>query len=187
LQRNPVRIIDLDETKPELQAVRAAQELLEANYPIVFPCDTMHSLLMRYSAENAKTLHALTGQTAPFTVLLSEDADWQKLAATLSAAQADLVMRAWPGPDRLVLPKSSALAYPEEQTITLSMPALGSNRAFHTLVQLCDFPLLAAPLVRAPGTVIAERTAAAEVFATLEYGFWGEKFTPAAEPQVITV
>lgn len=181
-----MRIIDLDVTKPELQAVRAAQELLEANYPIVFPGDTMHCFLMRYSAENAKSLHSLTGQTRQFPVLLSEDADWQKLAATLSAAQADLVMREWPGPNLLVLPKSSALAYPEGQTITLSMPALGSNRAFHTLVQLCDFPLLAAPLAKGEAPPVADRSAAAEVFAAIEYGFWGEKFTPAAGPRVIS-
>lgn len=61
-----MRVIDLDVTKPELQAVRAAQELLDANYPIVFPCDTMHCILMRYSAENAKSLYELTAQKNTF-------------------------------------------------------------------------------------------------------------------------
>ncbi|MFO1471914.1 MAG: hypothetical protein U1F27_12865 [Turneriella sp.] len=178
-----MRIIDLDVTKPELQAVRAAQELLDANYPIVFPCDTMHCVLMRYSAENAKTLHALTGQTKTFPVLLSEDADWQKLAAP--GAPVDLAMREWPGPNLLVLPKSSAQAYPDGETITLSMPALGSNRAFHTLVQLCDFPLLAAPLAKGEAPAIADRAIAESEFAEIEYGFWGERFSPAAPPQVI--
>lgn len=180
-----MRIIDLDVTKPELQAVRAAQELLDANYPIVFPCDTIHCILMRYSAENAKTLHALTGQIKPFPVLLSEDADWQKLAAP--GAPVDLAMREWPGPNLLVLPKSAAQAYPEGETITLSMPALGSNRAFHTLVQLCDFPLLAAPLAKGETAAITDRSTAENVFSEIEYGFWGERFSPAAPPQVITV
>lgn|GEM_PF-2703022 len=179
-----MRVIDLDVTKPELQAVRAAQELLDANYPIVFPCDTMHCILMRYSAENAKSLYELTAQKNTFPVLLSEDADWQKLVAP--PAPADLAMREWPGPNMLVLPKSSALFYPEGQTITLSMPALGQNRAFHTLVQLCDFPLLAAPLAKGETPAITDRTTATEVFAEIEYGFWGEKFLPAAPPQVIT-
>lgn len=174
-----MRIIDLDVTKPELQAVRAAQELLEADYPIVFPCAAAHCILMRYSAENAGTLHKLTGQTRTFPLLLSEDADWQALTASLSPTQADFVAREWPGPNLLDLPKSAALAYPEESTITLAMPALGTNRAFHTLLQLCDFPLLAAPLAKGSAPAITERSAAEQVFREIEYGFWGKKFNSA--------
>lgn len=44
-------------------------------------------------------------------------------------------------------------------------PDYQANRAFHTLVQLCDFPLCVLP-------TIADREDAAKKYPDIEYGFW---------------
>lgn len=175
-----MRVIDIDVTKPELQSVRAAQELLEQDYAIVFPSDTVYGLLMRYSAENAARLHDLRREerSKPFLLVVSEDFDWKSLTAEVSSEQADFAANLWPGPNTMVLPKSPALSYPEGVTIALRMPALTTNRAFHTLVQLCDFPLLAPSLNKAGEPTLADRATAAAVFPEIEYAFWDERFVP---------
>lgn len=49
--------------------------------------------------------------------------------------------------------------------ITPYFPDYETNRAFYTLVQLCDFPLLVSPAA-------ADREAAAAVYPGIEYAFW---------------
>lgn len=49
--------------------------------------------------------------------------------------------------------------------ITPYLPDYETNRAFHTLVQLCDFPLLVVPVPN-------DRAATANAYPEIEYGFW---------------
>jgi hypothetical protein len=66
---------------------------------------------------------------------------------------------------RLAVSEDIDLESLSESGITPYLPDHERNRAFHTLVQLCDFPLLVAP---AP----ADREAAAAVYPGIEYAFW---------------
>ncbi len=49
--------------------------------------------------------------------------------------------------------------------ITPYLPNYETNRAFHTLVQLCDFALLVSPIA-------ADRETAAAAYPGIEYAFW---------------
>jgi hypothetical protein len=49
--------------------------------------------------------------------------------------------------------------------ITPYLPDYDANRAFHTLVQLCDFALLVSPIA-------VTREAADTAYPGIEYGFW---------------
>jgi hypothetical protein len=49
--------------------------------------------------------------------------------------------------------------------ITPYLPDHESNRAFHTLVQLCDFPLLVIPIA-------GDRATVNETYPYIEYAFW---------------
>ncbi|GAB4435799.1 MAG: hypothetical protein OHK0011_18970 [Turneriella sp.] len=68
-------------------------------------------------------------------------------------------------PPRLAVSEDMDLDRLAEGDITPYLPDYDTNRAFHTLVQLCDFPVLVAP-------AISDREAAATNYPNIEYGFW---------------
>ncbi|HRP68124.1 MAG TPA: Sua5/YciO/YrdC/YwlC family protein [Turneriella sp.] len=177
-----MRFIDIDTQKPQFDAIKAAAELLADDYPLVFPTDTTFGILMRFTVENAARLHALRRDdlSKPFLAVLSEDFNWKSLvnADFLSHENIHYVETYWPGTNTLLFPKAKHLAYPTGNRIALRMPAVENNRAFHTLVQLCDFALMA-PLFNRPGEpVITTRNEAAAKFAEIEYAFWDDFYRP---------
>jgi tRNA A37 threonylcarbamoyladenosine synthetase subunit TsaC/SUA5/YrdC len=143
---------------------------------------------MRFSAENAARLHALRRENLnkPFLVVIAEDYDWQSLtdADVLPAENRTAVEKFWPGANTLLFAKAAALSYPATGSIAIRMPAAESNRAFHTLVQLCDFPVLAPSFNRPGEPVITDKAAGAEKFPEIEYAFWDDRFLPG-EPSTI--
>ena len=164
-----MRFLDLDVAKPDTQTIRAAVELLEAEYPVLFPIDTCFAMLMRFSETNVARLTEILGHAlTPLPVAISEDADWQAWAGGVPAATADFMQKLWPGADAVIFDRGHA------GKILLHMPAHTPNRAFHTLVQLCDFPLIAA------NAGITTQDEARNRFAALEYGFWDDGYIPAA-------
>lgn len=179
-----MRFIDIDIVKPEFQSLKAAAELLADDYPVVFPSDTTYGILMRFTPENAAKLHALRREDAakPFLLVVSEDADWLGLtqADVRNDENRDAVATYWPGPNTLLFPKAKTLSYPATDTIAIRMPALESNRAFHTLIQLCDFPVMAPSFNRPGEPVITTKAEALEKFPEIEYAFWDERYQPGA-------
>ena len=166
-----MRLIDLETAKPEFQALKAAQELLDQNYTILFPCDTGHRLLARAGLSTAVNPPE---NYAEFVV--SEDCDWQKFVRSQPEGAADFVSERWPGSVTLIFARAETEALAAGDKIALRMPAASPNRGFHTLVQLCDFPL------RISGAAYSNRQLAEENLAGLEYGFWDAKLeTPAVE------
>jgi L-threonylcarbamoyladenylate synthase len=179
-----MRFIEIDTKKPDMESLRAAIDLLEQDYPIVFPSDTTYGILMRFSPVNAHFLHQLrrSDTTKPFLVVVSEDFPWHELIATSAAGTEFSAFAAqyWPGPNTLLFPKAPGLAYPPAETIAIRMPAETTNRAFHTLLQLCDFPIMA-PSFNLPGKpIIAQQTEAEASFPEIEYAFWDAHFEPSA-------
>lgn len=175
-----VRFIDFDTAKPDLQTLKAAEELLQKDYPIVFPSDTTYGILMRYSPENAAALHSLRRENTdkPFLLVISEDYDWESLIephALPPENEAD-VENFWPGSNTLIFAKNPELRYPPADSIAIRMPAASANRAFHTLIQLCDFPVMAPSFNRPGEPVIAGKPEAQEKFAEIEYAFWDDRF-----------
>ena len=160
-----LRFIDIDVTKPDFQSLKAAAELLEQDYPVVFPSDTTYGILMRFTAENAARLHTIRRENTdkPFLVVISEDFDWQQLVKADGLPQENLgaVNDYWPGPVTLVFTKAVSLSYPPADSIAIRMPSAENNRAFHTLVQLCDFPIMA-PSFNLPGepVILDQKTGA---------------------------
>lgn len=130
--RMQVNFLEIDLHKPDFQTLRAALELLNDDYLILFPGDAGNQLLVRQSAANLARLKKLTAPDSEIRLALSEDAD----ANTLAKGE-----------------------------IPSFLPDYGNNRAFHTLVQLCDYPLLVA-------TGKNDRTEAAAAFPEIEYAFW---------------
>lgn len=183
-----MRFIDFDVKKPDFQTLKAAAELLADDYPIVFPSDTTYGILMRFTPENAAQLHTLRRENTdqPFLVVVSEDFDWQSLVQVdvLPSQNRDAVNTYWPGANTLLFPKAVSLSYPAGDTIAIRMPAAEANRAFHTLVQLCDFPVLAPSFNRPGEPVILKQAEGAEKFAEIEYAFWDERYEPG-QPSAI--
>lgn len=177
-----MRFIDFDTAKPDFQTLKAAEELLQKDYPIVFPSDTTYGILMRYSPENAAALHSLRREDTgkPFLLVISEDFDWESLIKSSSLPpenEAD-VENFWPGTNTLIFGKNPGLEYPPGDSIAIRMPAAAANRSFHTLIQLCDFPVMA-PSFNHPGEpVIVDKRVAAEKFGEIEYAFWDDRFEP---------
>lgn len=66
---------------------------------------------------------------------------------------------------RLAIAEDVDLERLEPGGITPYFPDCNTNRAFHTLVQLCDFPILLSP-------VASDRDAAAAAYPDIEYAFW---------------
>jgi L-threonylcarbamoyladenylate synthase len=177
-----VRFIDFDVQKPDFQTLKAAAELLADDYPVVFPSDTTYGILMRFSSENAARLHAIRRENTdkPFLVVVSEDFGWQSLteADALPRENFAAVESYWPGANTLVFAKAAGLAYPVTDSIAIRMPAIESNKAFHTLIQLCDFPVMAPSFNRPGEPVIVTKAEALEKFPDIEYAFWDERFMP---------
>lgn len=183
-----MRFIDFDVKKPDFQTLKAAAELLADDYPVVFPSDTTYGILMRHSADNAARLHALRRENTdkPFLLVISEDCDWHALTLADALPRENLAAVAtyWPGPNTLIFPKHESLSYPTADSVAIRMPAAEHNKAFHTLVQLCDFPVMA-PSFNRPGEPVITTKAEAEVkFAELEYAFWDDSYRPG-EPSAI--
>lgn len=177
-----MRFIDFDTAKPDFQTIKAAEELLQKDYPIVFPSDTTYGILMRYSVENAAALHSLRRENKekPFLLAISEDYDWESLVDSrrLQPENEADVENFWPGTNTLIFAKNPELAYPPSDSIAIRMPAAAANRSFHTLIQLCDFPVMA-PSFNHPGEpVITEKKVAQEKFGEIEYAFWDDRFVP---------
>lgn len=183
-----MRFIDIDIRKPDIQSLQAAKELLADDYPVVFPSDTTYGILMRFSPENAARLHTLRRENLekPFLVVIAEDFDWQSLTNTdaLPQENREAVEKFWPGANTLLFTKAASLSYPATGSIAIRMPAAESNRAFHILVQLCDFPVLAPSFNRPGEPVIVEKEAGAQVFPEIDYAFWDDRFQPG-EPSAI--
>ena len=177
-----MRFIDFDVKKPDFQTLKAAAELLADDYPVVFPGDTNYGILMRFTPENAERLHALRRENTdkPFLVVVSEDFDWQALVKTdaLPRQNRDAVNTYWPGTHTLIFPKADTLAYPPADSIAIRMPAAETNRAFHTLIQLCNFPLLAPPFNRSGEPAITTQAEGTEKFGEIEYAFWDARYEP---------
>jgi L-threonylcarbamoyladenylate synthase len=177
-----VDFIDIDVTKPDIQSLQAAAELLEQGYPVVFPSDTTNGILMRFTPENAAKLHALRREdsTKPFLVVVSEDSDWRSLinADAMPRENLDTVLHSWPGPTTLVFSKAGTLSYPAAESIAIRMPSAENNKAFHTLIQLCDFPVMAPSFNRPGEPVITDKKTAAEKFPEIQYAFWDVRFQP---------
>lgn len=177
-----MRFIDFHTTKPDFQTLKAAEELLGKDYPIVFPSDTTYGILMRFSPENATALHKLRRENTdkPFLVVVSEDYDWESLTEKGSIPPENMKFTDshWPGANTLIFGKASGLKYPPADSIAIRMPAAAANRSFHTLIQLCDFPVMA-PSFNHPGEpVITEKNVAQEKFGEIEYAFWDDHFVP---------
>ncbi len=66
---------------------------------------------------------------------------------------------------RLAIAEDMDLEKLAQGDITPYLPDYDSNRAFHTLVQLCDFPILLSPVAN-------DRDAAAAAYPDIEYAFW---------------
>lgn len=66
---------------------------------------------------------------------------------------------------RLAVAEDMDLAKLAQGDITPYLPDYDTNRAFHTLVQLCDFALLVSPTA-------LDRAAADKAYPDIEYGFW---------------
>lgn len=129
-----MRFLDIDLDRPDFQTLRAAQELIEDNQPILFPGESGILLILRFSPSNRQTMAARAGITGKdgLALVVAEDFD---MADSLSYG------------------------------IPVQMPDVAKNRAFHTLVQLCDAPLITLP---AEDT----REEAAIAHAEVEYTFW---------------
>ncbi len=183
-----MRFIDFDVQKPDFQTLKAAAELLADDYPVVFPSDTTYGILMRFTPENARRLHAIRRENTdkPFLVVVSEDFGWQSLiqADALPRENRAAVDAYWPGANTLVFTKAPSLTYPAGDSIAIRMPALESNKAFHTLIQLCDFAVLAPSFNRPGEPVILNKAEGIEKFPEIEYGFWDDRFA-AGPPSAI--
>lgn len=129
-----VRFLDIDLDRPDFQTLRAAQELVDDDQPILFPGETGMVLVMRFSATNRQAMLTRAG-------LNSKDS-----LALVVAEDFDLTDSASYG-------------------IPVQMADVTKNRAYHTLVQLCDAPLLTLP---AEDT----REEAAIAHPEVEYAFW---------------
>lgn len=173
---NPVRFIEIDTTRPDFQSIKAAQELLEQDYPIVFPGSAGYVLLLQHNEKKAQPFANVLGAAVnpPPTLFMSEDTDWQRFvnADCLTHGILELVNKSWPGPDTLSLPKAAQFAYPPSETIALKMPPATPNRAFHTLLQLCDFAVLGISLKDLGLSTTDGRDRIAALLPLVEYGFW---------------
>jgi len=129
-----VRFLDIDLDRPDFQTLRAAQELIDDNQPILFPGESGILLVMRFSVANRQAFVASAGLTGREGVVLFVGEDFD---AANSASYA----------------------------IPVQMADVVKNRAFHTLIELCDAPLLTRP---AEDT----REEAAIAHAEVEYAFW---------------
>jgi len=185
-----MEFLDIDCRKPNLELLKAALDLLEKDYPIVFPTDTVYGILIKYSEPNAQKLHALrrADLSKPFLAVISEDFNLKQLVdrTKLKPSAENFLDAHWPGKVTCILPKHPSLRYPSGDTIAIRMCAHLDNTAFHTLVQMADFPLLAPSLNRAGEPLIATKGAARASFSNdLEYAFWDEHFSSHNQPSQI--
>ncbi|AFM13289.1 hypothetical protein [Turneriella parva] len=129
-----MRFLDIDLDRPDFQTLRAAQELVDDNQPILFPGEAGIVLVMRWSSANRQAMMARAGTSgkAVLALYVAEDFD-----LTASAGYG----------------------------IPVQMADVTKNRAYHTLVQLCDSPLIAMPTEDT-------REEAAIAHPEVEYAFW---------------
>ena len=109
-----MRFIEIDLQKPDFQSLRAAQELIEDDQPILFPGEVGILLALRFSPANRQKVTSMAGVNGRDAVMLFVAEDFDSSDST-------------------------SYGFP------VQMADVNKNRAFHTLVQLCDAPLITLP------------------------------------------
>ncbi|MDH5721039.1 MAG: L-threonylcarbamoyladenylate synthase [Spirochaetia bacterium] len=138
-------IYSISEDDENFAAVAA--DILEKDGVIAFPTDSIYGLLIKYTDENAKKLHAIRNRpvSKPFIALISSSYNWKDLIddKKLNACADAYIETYWPGKLSLILPKNPQFKYPEGETIAVRMPKKEDNVYLTTLLEKIKFPVLA--------------------------------------------
>lgn len=101
-----------------------------------------------------------------YVILFPADVGQSVVCKAANPAQAKFsAIVSSPGKLRLAIAEDMDMEELAQGDITPYLPDYETNRAFHTLVQLCDFPLLLS-------AATADRDAAATAYPGIEYAFW---------------
>lgn len=129
-------------------AVFEAAEWLRHGYPVVFPTDTVYGVgVMPFDEAAIERLYAVKGRPADkgIPILLSGEADLEKVAGPVPPEARELIDHFWPGPLTLILPRLAGLP-----------DAISPNA--NIAVRIPDHPVARA-LIREAGGAVATSSA----------------------------
>ncbi len=129
--------------------IEEATGFLRGDQIVAGPSDTIYGMFMRFSLQNAKSLHQIKkrDQRKPFLVILPEKENPLTLAEEIrDSEKSNFIIGKWPGKNTLVLRKKNGIPYPPESTIALRKPARLDNPWFYEVVNALGFPILAPSL-----------------------------------------
>ena len=128
--------------------IQVAADYLRRGLPVVFPTDTVYGVgVVPFDAAAIDRLYAAKGRPAEkgIPILLAEAADLAQVARDVPPGAATLMVRHWPGPLTIVVPRRTALPDNLSPNATVA-------------VRVPDHPVARA-LIRAAGGAVAATSA----------------------------